>query len=93
MGLLLVASPFGSDVVFKYEYENLDNSNFIDGVTAKIYHQNSEVDDNKLEWGTRTSGTTNYYREDIYEFNEKAIGFDLQLVKNKEISNANHKNS
>ena len=80
-----------SKLVLKYEYENIGNSNLFDGASTKIYHQNAEVDDNRYEYGTRTSGTKNYFREDIYEFNEEVTGFDLQLVKNREISNANHK--
>ena len=80
-----------SKLVLKYEQENINNSDLFDGVTAKIYHQNSEADDNRYEYGTRPSGITNYFREDIYEFNEKVTGFDFQLVKNTEISKANHR--
>ena len=82
-----------SKVVLNYKYvnEDLNKSSFFDDAIANLYHQNAEVDDNRFEWGTRTSGTKNYFREDIYEFNEEVTGFDLQLVKNREISNANHK--
>ncbi len=80
-----------SKLVLKYENVNIGNSDFFDGATAKIYHQNAEVDDNRFEYGTRTSGITNYFREDIYEFNEKVTGFDFQLVKNNEIAKANHR--
>ena len=80
-----------SKLVVKFDYENIDNSNFLDGAKVKLYHQNAEVDDNRFEWGTRSAGTTNYYREDIYEFNEKVTGFDFQLVKNNKISDANHR--